>query len=163
MPSFCRAALSWDRAANLTLRKAAASGNVAAFSKAWQARQRSAKESSANGTGCGERVLWSQHAFAEESGLARLLTQAITASTKKPVASTGRPVNKPALTWSRHVKQLVSELTDAVTSAEQRPFASYWPRHRFSREFGASSYGGPVFQFVAAHAFRLADVAHDDS
>lgn len=116
-------ALTWDRSASAPLRKAAASGDVAAFSKAWQAIRRSEQSGHAHGAGCGERVLWSQHAFVEESGLARLLTQAISNSTKKTVVATRRPVNKPALTWTRHVKQLVGELTDAVTSAEQRPFA----------------------------------------
>ena len=115
-------ALSWDRSTDATIRAAAANGNIAAFCKAWQGSRRAADGPAPSGAGCGENALWSQQAFPDDSGLAQIIAQTAGNSVKKTVAAR-RPVNKPVVTWSQRVKQLVSELTGAVCSAEPRPFA----------------------------------------
>lgn len=112
-------ALSWDRSADSKIREAAAQGDVVRFSKAWQASRAAIKGL----VTCGERALWSQQAFPEEAGLARLITQTIKQVSKKPAGRIHRPVNKPAVNWSSHVGQLANEVTDAVCSEELRPFA----------------------------------------
>ena len=114
-------ALTWDRTSPASIREAAENGNVAEFCKAWQASRRLAEANSRTGAGCGERALWSEPAFAEESGLARLISQGTSLSTKKSAAS--RPAIKPSVKWSQRVGPLVAEITAAVSSVEHRPFA----------------------------------------
>ncbi len=121
-------AIEWDRSADQELQEAAAAGNVAAFCKAWQSCRRIAdgnakSGASKPGTACSERVLWSQHGFPEEVGLARVLIQSVDGPIKASGVTTRRPVNKPAVTWSQRVQPLVSDLTVAVRSLESRPFA----------------------------------------
>ncbi len=115
--------LTWDRVAGGDLRTAASEGDVSAFAKAWQATHRPAERAATSTAGCGERSLWSQEAFIEDAGLARLIEQSVGLPLKKIGNGSRRPVNKPAVTWSQRVKHLVNELTAAVCSAEPRPFA----------------------------------------
>ncbi|WP_010586042.1 hypothetical protein [Schlesneria paludicola] len=115
-------ALSWDRSADPAIRTAAAAGNVSAFCKAWQASRRALDKLSGPTSSTAERALWSQQAFAEEAGLTRIIEQAGDTTVKRPSA-TRRPVNKPAVSWSQRVGNLVAELTTAVGSEEPRPFA----------------------------------------
>lgn len=115
-------ALAWDRSAETSIRTAAAQGNVTAFCKAIQPTFRN-KDGSSAAVSCGERALWSRQAFPEEAGLADVINQASDQSGKKPIAAARRPVNKPVANWSQRVSHLVGELTDAVCSAEPRPFA----------------------------------------
>ena len=116
-------ALTWDRSAPLAIREAAERGDVPTFCKAWQASRRGADGSGKNAAGCGERALWSQPAYAEEVGLARVILQAVGSGPRKAQSSVRRPVNKPAIKWSQRVQQLTTELTAAVSSVENRPFA----------------------------------------
>lgn len=115
-------ALAWDRSANASIRAAAAQGNVNAFCKAIQPTLR-AVDGGSTSASCGERALWSRQAFPEEVGLADVIGQAAEKSAKKSNSSARRPVNKPVATWAQRVQHLVGELTDAVCSAEPRPFA----------------------------------------
>jgi hypothetical protein len=115
-------ALSWDRSVDPALKAAAASGDVAGFCKIWQVAHRANEFGTTHGATYGERVLWSQQAFPEEAGLARIIAQATEAIGKKP-GKPHRPVNKPAINWSQRVNLLATELTAAVCSAEPRPFA----------------------------------------
>ena len=121
-PEFLQA-LSWERSAGAELRKAAAEGNVNKFSRLLQAKLKELDASTAIGGQCGERVLWSLHAYAEEAGLTRLVQRTLDLIAKKPTAGSHRPVNKPAVNWSQRVSQLVAELTQSVCSEETRPFA----------------------------------------
>ncbi len=116
-------ALTWDRSADAAVRAAATSGNVAAFTKAWQAHRRARDTGSTTGAACAERVLWSQQAYSEEAGLVRVIQQTRESNSKKNGSAAHRPVNKPAVNWSQRVGQLVTELTAAVGSAEPRAFA----------------------------------------
>lgn len=116
-------ALAWDRSASPALRTAAAEGKVLAFTKAWQS-QRRAKASSSTPAECyGERALWSEAAFPEEAGLARVVRQTIEAANKNVRAGSRRPAIKPSVDWSQRIGLLINELTDAITSEETRPFA----------------------------------------
>ena len=157
-------ALSWDRSADAAVRVAAASGNVVGFCKAWQASRRTIENGAGNRGACGERALWSQYAYPEEVGLARIIVQTVEATAKKPSSGSHRPVNKPAVNWSQRVNHLVSELTDAVTSAEPRPFALL-----ASLEFLAhSGHRLPIDQFFNLWRHTLSDllmwptVIHED-
>ena len=146
-------ALTWDRSAGAAIREAAESGNVAAFCKAWQSSHRPAEGASKSVGGCGERALWSQQAYPEEAGIGRLIAQAAGPALKKSSASR-RPVNKPVMTWSQRVHQLVTELTAAVSSAENRPFSLV-----VALEFlDQSGYRLPAEQFFALWRHTLSEL-----
>lgn len=115
-------ALQIDRSASTALREAAEAGNVPAFCKAWQAAHRPVEGSVKYGNGCGDLALWSQQAYPEESGIAKLIVQLAGSASRKPAASR-RPVNKPAVPWSKRIESLLAELNAAVDSAEYRPFS----------------------------------------
>ena len=115
--------LMWDRSTPPAVRTAGTAGNVLAFSKAWQSIRRAKASASTPPESYGERALWSAAAFPEESGLARLVQQAIESASKKAKADSRRPVIKPAVDWSQRIAHLINELTDAVASEETRPFA----------------------------------------
>ena len=116
-------ALTWERSAEAELRSAAASGNVAKFSKLCQAKLRELDPNTAAGAHCGERVLWSELSYCEEAGLTRLIERTSETAARKAPAGSHRPVNKPAVNWSQRVNQLIIELTASVCSAEPRPYA----------------------------------------
>ena len=115
-------ALTWDRSAGTALQEAAEQGNVAAFCKAWQSDHRAIQSPSKIGSGIGERALWSLPAYPDEAGLGRIIAQADRPTVKKASSTARRPVNRPAVTWSQRVSQLVTELITAVSSVENRPF-----------------------------------------
>jgi hypothetical protein len=116
-------ALCWDRSVDNAIREAATSGNVAAFVKLWQAGRRDTEIEKKTGPACGERALWSQRAYPEETGLTQVISEAAGNAVKRVAKTPRRPVNKPAIKWSQRIKQLVTGLTDAVCSLEPRPFA----------------------------------------
>lgn len=116
-------AIAWDRSASPAMKAAAADGNALAFTKAWQSHKRAAAMPASPAECYGERALWSEAAFPEEAGLARLVRQTIEVANKKSRAGSHRPAIKPAVDWSQRVGVLINELTDAVSSEEIRPFA----------------------------------------